>query len=294
MKSILRKISIGCVLVAVTASSAISKEWRGIVPLKSTRVDVERLMGRANMSSTGSVYYNLRNEMVVIQFETAVCDSVGGKLGLGWDVPLGTVVNIGVIPKGTHRKEEYLTAGTFKVEDQSQPFVYYTDEIGGASLEVYENLVTLVDYYPGAVDERFRCPLIEKCCFDVFPTFDEYQVLSFADEQARLDNFLLQMNARLGRGVIEVLGPSKNARGQRLQLASRAKQYLAKKRSLEPERLLIIDGGYRDASVTRLSLYSIGGLSSRVYVFREKDPENAAPDKRLQRTRSTWPLSLVE
>jgi hypothetical protein len=284
MKSILRKLALGYALM-VTASSSTCKEWRGIVPLKSTREDVERLLGRPKMSSTRAIYYNLRTEIAVIWFESTDCDSVVGKFGLSWNVPLGTVVNIGVIPKGMHKKEEFLPAGNFILEDQSQPFSYYTDEAGGASIEVYENLVTQLDYYPGALDERFRCPRIEKCCFDFFPTFDEYQVLSFTDEKARLDNFLIQMNARLGRGVIEVFGPSKKVRSQRLKLAGRAKQYLVTKRSLDEGRLLIVDGGYRDDLVTRLSLYSIGGLGSRVYVFRQQDREDAAPNTRLERTR---------
>jgi hypothetical protein len=141
-----------------------------------------------------------------------------------------------------------------------------------------------VDYYPTASDDRLRCPKIDKCCFDVFPRFDEYQKLTFEDEKARLDNFLIQMNQRSERGVIEVIGPSMKVRDQGMKLAARAKAYLVRQRGLEPERLLLVDGGYGPDSLTRLSLYSIGGVPSRIHVFLEKDPTNVAPNKGLQRT----------
>jgi hypothetical protein len=204
---------------------------------------------------------------------------------LGWNVPAGTVVGIGVIPKGTHRKEEYLGKGDFKRDEQNAGFIYYSDEAAGFEIETYKDLVTLVDYYPGVSDERLRCPRIQECCFDIFPRFDEYQKLSFGDEKARLDNFVIQMNQRLGRGVLEVVGPTSKTRAQRMKLGARAKAYLVRERALEPERLLVVDGGYGPDVLTRLSLYSIGGLPSRIYLFPEKDPENTAPNKRLERTR---------
>jgi hypothetical protein len=48
-----------CLWFAMTAfaSSVIAKDWRGIVPLRSTGADVEGLLGRP----TSSVYYNLRD-----------------------------------------------------------------------------------------------------------------------------------------------------------------------------------------------------------------------------------------
>ena len=278
--------------MAVMGNVVIAKDWRGIVPLKSTRIDVERLLGVPNKASKWSSYYNLSSEIVVLQFQSTACDNEVGKFGLGWNVPPGIVVGIGVIPKGIHRREEYLLSNEFKV-DENAGFIYYTDEAAGLSIETYQSLVTLVDYYPGTRDEPLRCPRIQKCCIDFFPRFDEYQVLSFEDEKARLDNFLIQMNERSARGTIEVVGPSKKIRDQRMKLAGRAKAYLVKERGLEPERLLLVDGGYGERSITRLSLYSIGGPASRIYVFPEKDPGNTAPNNGLQRTRREHPFQVI-
>ena len=83
------------------------------------------------------------------------------------------------------------------------------------------------------------------------------------------------MKEGLGRGTIEVRGPTKKDRQQLMKQAARAKSYLVKKRGLEPERLLVIEGGFWEKRVTRLSLYSIGGVPSRIYLHLEPDPEMA-------------------
>lgn len=272
MNKVLCKIGVCGVLLLLAATLAHAKDWRGIVPLKSTRSDVERLLGRPRQSSDSHVYYRLSSEIVVFHFQNHACDSHLGKFGLGWNVPFGTVVGIGVIPIGSHRREEYLKTSDAKLEDNGGGFIFYSDDQAGLSVETYKDRATLLNYYPEAKQENLSCPRIQKCCLDLFPTFDEYRELSFADEKARLDNFLISLNQAFGRGTYEVLGPSKRAREKRMKLAARAKAYLVKQRGLEPERLLIIDGGFREDSMTRLSLYSVVGLRSRIILFPESDP----------------------
>jgi hypothetical protein len=123
-----------CFLLVISERAVTAKEWRGIVPLKSTRVDVERLLGAPTKSSQSSLYYNLSREIVVIEFQTEVCDSSVGKFGLGWNVRYGTVVGVGVIPKGTPRKEEYLLSSNFNIEDENA-LIYYSDDVSGMSIE---------------------------------------------------------------------------------------------------------------------------------------------------------------
>ena len=103
--------------------------------------------------------------------------------------------------------------------------------------------------------------------------------LSFEDEKARVENLLIVMNKTFGRGIIEVVGPTKNARQKLMKRATRAKKYLIKQHGLESERLLLVDVGFNESAITRLSLYAIGGLGSRVYLFPKQAPENAKPRK---------------
>jgi len=283
MKKILWKIAISISLLMALKGVAFTKEWRSIVPLKSNRNDAERILGDPIKSTEWFSYYKLSREIVVVHFQVTTCDS--DKFGLGWNVAPGTVVRIGVIPRGKHQKEEYLLASNSEIRDTSSGLAYYTDDAEGLTVETYKNFVTLMDYHPAPGQEVLRCPRIEKCCFDIFPQFDAYQALSFEDEKARLDNFLIQMNQMFARGVIEIVGPSRNAREQQLKRATRAKAYLVEKREAEPERLLVVDGGYRESSETRLYLYAIGGLASRIYLSPEKDPANTSTNKRMERTR---------
>lgn len=270
MNNILRKIGCSAVLLLIAATAVTAKEWRGIVPLKSTRKDVERLFGVPKRSSQTVSYYSLPGEIVVFHFQTRSCD--GDRLGLGWNVPPGTIVSIGVIPKGEHRKEKYSIANNLKVQHNGSGFIYYSDDAAGLSIETYKDVVTLIEHYPEASQDNLRCPRTETCCAHPYPRFDEYQKLSFKDEKARLDNFMIVMNEVSGRGTFEILGPSKRERQYYLKLAARAKRYLTKERGLEPERLLLVDGGFNETVITRLSMYSIGGLASHIFLYPQSDP----------------------
>ena len=269
MKNMLTKIVVCCLLILAVDVAVFGKEWRSIVPLKSTHSDVERLLGAPKQSSLFSSYYNLPGEIVVVHFQVLTCNE--DRLGFTWNVPVGTVVSIGVIPKGKHRKEEYFKSGTFKAEDDGQAFVYYTNETEGMSVEMYNSVVTLVEYYPGASQNGLRCPTIDTCCADFFPRFDEYGNISFADQKVRLENFMLEVNALVSRAIIEVTGPTKETRNRGLRAAAKAKAYLVAKHHLEPERVIVVNGGYRSELLTRLAEYSIGGIKSRIFLWPQPD-----------------------
>ena len=270
MNIVLQKVGICALLILVAVTVVVAKDWRGIVPLKSTRADVERLLGPPHRSSESTWFYKLSNEIVVFSFEIVSCDSWAGKCGIAWNVPPGTVKWIGVIPRGNHRKDEYLIAGDPKVYDTGSGFIQYSDNSAGLFIETYQNRVTLVNYEPKASDENLRCPRINECIVD-FVEFDEYEKPSFEDEKARLENFLIAVNNSFGRGTIEVVGPNKTARQKRMKRASRASRYGLKKLGLEEERILIIDGGFSEGPLTRLSVYAIGGPGSVIFLYPEKD-----------------------
>lgn len=267
------RIGACAILLLLAASVATGKEWRGIVPLKSTRAEVERVFGVPTGSNKWISYYKLRNEIVVVHFESEPCESQLGKFGYSWNVPLETVTRIAVIPRGTHRVEEYKSTSSSKSADNGTGIVYYTDASAGLMIETYKNLVTLVEYYHEATQENLRCPQVTKCCIDFFHRFDEYTNIPFGDEKARLDNFMFHLNSYFGRGALEILGPSPKDRHQRLKRAARAKRYLVRERGFEPERLLIIDAGYNERSLTRLADYAIGGIAARIILYPQKDPE---------------------
>jgi hypothetical protein len=282
MVSLRFKIGASALWLLLATSVAIGKEWRGIVPLKSTRADVERVFGVAKNPSDWISLYKLANEIVVFNFETQGCDTDLGAFGYAWNVPLGTVTSIGIIPRGAHRLEEYKAANNFKIDDNGTGFVYYTDASAGFMIENYKNLVTLVEYYPESAQAKLQCPRTRECCYHLYSRFDEYSDIPFADEKARLDNFMFQLNAGFWRGTLEIQGPSKEDRQRRMKLAARGKRYLVKERGLEPERLLIVDGGFNEIGFTRHAMYSMGGVGTRLYLYPRKDPATAPPATRLK------------
>jgi hypothetical protein len=86
MKCMILKIIAIFAICLFCAKLAQAKEWRGIVPLKSTRVDVERLLGKSN----GLGRYEFENERAYIYYAKG-CDQSKDCLCL---VPKDTVISI--------------------------------------------------------------------------------------------------------------------------------------------------------------------------------------------------------
>ncbi|HKS26438.1 MAG TPA: hypothetical protein VJS44_01400 [Pyrinomonadaceae bacterium] len=85
--------------------------------------------------------------------------------------------------------------------------------------------------------------------------FDQYGAISFEDEKARLDNFGIQlMNELSARGFIIAYGGRISYEGQASERARRAKDYLVSVRNLVDERIVTVDGGYREDATVELWL----------------------------------------
>ena len=250
------------------ANVSSAKEWRGVVPLRSTRDDVIRLFRTPSQSTDLAFYYSFPNEIAVVWFQSGPCDL----FGMGWNIPSGTVTDIGVIPTRKLRREAYLNEGKFEINGANAGFIYYTDLASGFLVETLNGIVTSLEYSPTAQEDDRRCPRTQQCCVDFFPLFDEYENPSFEDEKARLGNHFLAMKEQLGRSVIVVYGRNPKERARRMARAQRGKNYFVKNHALEAPRILIVDGGYRERPATALHLYSIGGVVNRVNLFPEKDP----------------------
>lgn len=84
-----------------------AKAWRGIVPLHSTRADVERLLGEPATSSLVAkcrCFYDLGDETVTILYANGLgCaepEERDGRVG-GWNLPRDTVIEIDLYFKGS-------------------------------------------------------------------------------------------------------------------------------------------------------------------------------------------------
>lgn len=135
--------------------------WRGIVPLHSTRADVERVLGTPNLSSD---VYDLGNERASIMYSTDPC--TGGPRG-GYRVPRDTVLSIYVVPQydlllsALHfdpdkykRTKDAPVPGHSIYKNEGEGVTYLVDETSSRG----KSLVQRILYAPAAEDAGRRCP----------------------------------------------------------------------------------------------------------------------------------------
>ena len=265
-------LQVSLLLLVVTVGTATAKEWRGIIPLKTNRADVERLLGKPTLSSPSAVYYSLHNEIAVIHFQYGSCDDSMGKFGFGWKVATDVVTIIGVVPKVKAGKDAFGVDEKFKVEKAEAGFEYFSST-DGIEVETFDGNVTLVTYSPRANEEAGRkCPMVEKCCWDIFPTMDEFGRLPRNDELGRVDQFLAQIYAGMQRGAVVISGPNPLVRKKLTQRIDSATKRVARSRKVEPERIVFVDGGYHPEERVKLNMYAIGSEVNRIYLFPDPDP----------------------
>ncbi len=147
-------------LCAVTLAQA--KAWRRIVPLHSTRAEVERRLGKPNARSK---HYEFRTERAFIIYSTGVACVQGP--ATEWNVPPDTVLSIVVTPKVKLRLAA-LRLDLRKYQKTPDPevptHVNYRNEAEGLTYEVFEGggadngLILHIKFEPAAQDQRLRCP----------------------------------------------------------------------------------------------------------------------------------------
>jgi hypothetical protein len=159
-------LCLSLILSLVNLSSA--KEWQGIVPLKSTRADVERLLG----APRGGVYH-YRNEIVSVGYAQFPCGHKNPpgwpQAPPGWNVPPGTVVAIRVSLGNKPVPLSSLSLDLSKLkrvrgDDEVPQHFYYTNDEEGFAIECFDygddggEMVRAYIYKPTAKEEEmFRC-----------------------------------------------------------------------------------------------------------------------------------------
>jgi hypothetical protein len=128
-----------------------AKDWRGIIPLRSTRADVEGALGKPN-APYGR--YHIKNEEADITYSGERCRN-------GWNVPPDTVIRIAVSLSGNRKLSEFnLDPNKFRKESDTQLTgnTYYTNREQGVTYRVLENGTVVSIYYgPTKEDEGLRC-----------------------------------------------------------------------------------------------------------------------------------------
>jgi hypothetical protein len=160
---------LSALLILSTAGLGLSRDWRGIVPLHSTRTDVERLLGPQptppdpdntkvyNLNSSWAIYFLPEGE---VRFNFV--DPKAEEPNCMGNLPLGTVLNITVTPShpmklidiGLDQKKIKL----FNASNQKQAdFKGYLDAATGFAVVLQHGDIYNIEYFGQANDKRL-CP----------------------------------------------------------------------------------------------------------------------------------------
>ena len=147
--------SIACVfllLASVSVSSA--KPWRGIVPLRSTRADVERILGKPTRLNS---IYDLDEGTVRVMYARQRCEQ-GIPSGWGnWNVPPDTVINISVEADIPVKNLKIRNLEKYKWYMDDSFTTYYRLPTQGLEYSVQGGRVVDITYGPTEKDKTLLC-----------------------------------------------------------------------------------------------------------------------------------------
>ena len=144
------------------AVSVHAKEWRGIVPLHSSRDDVHRILGKPKSHSQNGLFDHYRpndEEYVNIGYATEPCLGLTYYWG-NYAVPANTVLKISVsyehgFPVANLNISNF---EALKREVDHSLTIYYFDAEQGVEYSVQDGKVTGIEYGPAKLDSYLRCP----------------------------------------------------------------------------------------------------------------------------------------
>lgn len=265
MSNAKRLITCFCLTVGI-ATVCYAQGWRGIVPLHSTREDVERLIGRPTESN--GITYDLKTERVSIFYSDSAC--VKG-WPYGWNVKRGVVVDILVYlqTRVTLAQLGIDLKNYTKTTNVQMGGADYTNKNDGISIGVKDNEeVEVIQYRPSAKDKSLLCPdaaarerEIERGeSASLRPVLYYYDV-SPKEEAVRLEVFRDQLKKYPPQSKIYIIGYGgrEACPDEGINRAKRARNYLVRSLRVPSTRITVMDGGRNSAVWVELFVVPPGG-----------------------------------
>jgi len=167
----MKLVNVGAVFIVVSIGSLLYaqnrvNEWKGLVPLHSTRTDVENIFGPPSKTYRDAFYesvYETEQEFIRVQYSEGTCRENRHST---WNVPKDTVIAVTVSPKRRTSPEEFkeLFPQSFGrlVDSQTPGHVHYTNKDGslGFLTRTTSNNKEEIIFFsvtPTEVDSTFRC-----------------------------------------------------------------------------------------------------------------------------------------
>lgn len=157
----MKTISYSLLFILVCVFSSTAKDWCAIVPLHSTRADVERLLKRKPVRCGGNAcIYDLPDKTVFALYANEpTCRNDDATTS--FKVPADTVIEITVHFK-TPQPFSTLDVDISKYDRAPDPelkgLVYMSDYTEGVRMETSGDTVRAITYYAAKKDDDLRCP----------------------------------------------------------------------------------------------------------------------------------------
>jgi hypothetical protein len=152
----MKKLQNICLSSAIFLFSQIfiqAQDYKGIVPLRSTCHDVEKIL-KIKACSQSQVEYESENEKVRIYLSIQNCEKVFQRR---YDVPVGTVLGVIVDFKRWMPLEKFpVDVSKFK-KSSSDTEIYYSSKERGIEISVNTGDVRGIRYLPPKSDEKLLC-----------------------------------------------------------------------------------------------------------------------------------------
>jgi hypothetical protein len=251
----------------VLASACYGQAWKKIIPLRSTRGDVERAMGPPTESN--GTTYDLKNERVMVFYTGGSC-----KPGwpYGWNVGPNVVTKIAIYPKIKLTLTELGidVTGYQKTQNIRLGGVDYTSKDTGISIGLKDNgQVDVIQVEPGLKDNALLCPdaaarqgEIERGESAYIAPVVHFSQITRQEEETRIDFFVDQVKTYPTSSKIYVFayaGPKECDDEVRSRLA-RIRNRIASQLRVSPDLITTTNGGRKSATWTEL------------YVVRSDEP----------------------
>lgn len=158
------KVFLAFTLLCALFSTGLSKAWNGIVPLKSTRMDVEKLFGKGSEAYQGTFDYKLSKQKLSVTYSSGSCKESSDA---EWDVPKDTVLSMVISSRKTVFLDdipEDLALFEKLPGDYDLPGTFnYLNEKDGMSMAVEtrsghgKDTVNTFFYFPTAAERHLKC-----------------------------------------------------------------------------------------------------------------------------------------
>lgn|ERR1044072_4526256 len=236
----------GAALIAFNSSGPSQASVSGIVPLHSTRLNLERRFGRS--ADACRCVFETAKESIIVDYALAPCK---GPL-YGWNVPKDTVLAFRIRPKQPIPISEINLDPSHFIQTHSEDeniTVFYTDALNGIKYAVQEDNVIYIRRVPSTEDNGLRCPGFPPYDGGVaeYRSYDSFTTKSDLETSARLDNYAAQLaQAPSLKGYILAYAGKIAKKNEGRNMAEWARQYLIERRNIPPDLVSAVDGGFRE------------------------------------------------